>query len=112
MTRTLSLLLALAALTCHASAGEPDKPLDISQLRARVSTGQWTNYPSNPVLKPGGKGEWDAGALGSMTVLKVGEIFHMYYEAWGTRSHNGDSADYLTLQWQTDQSPGFFRTPW
>jgi len=98
MNRSRSLLLAFAVLTCHSSAWEPDKPQDIQQLRARISTGQWTNYPSNPVLKPGAKGEWDAGALGSMTVLKVGEVFHMYYEAWGTRGHNGDSVDYLTLQ--------------
>ena len=33
----------------------------------------WDAYPGNPVLKPGAPGEWDAGALGSMTVLTGGD---------------------------------------
>jgi len=53
------------------------------QLRVLADTGHWSVYPDNPLLRPGAKGEWDAGALGSMTVLKVGEVFHLYYEAWG-----------------------------
>ena len=57
---------------------------------------RWSIYPDNPVLRPGAKGEWDAGALGTMTVLKVGEEFHMYYEAWGVRGEMAE--DYNTLQ--------------
>ena len=38
-----------------------------------------------PVISPGEKGSWDAGALGSMTVVKVGGVYQMYYEAWGVR---------------------------
>jgi hypothetical protein len=63
---------------------------------ASGSPGQWQVYSNNPVLRPGARGEWDAGALGSMTVLKVGEVFHMYYEAWGVRG--AQAADYLSLQ--------------
>jgi hypothetical protein len=37
---------------------------------------------TNPVLRPGPPGTWDAGALGSMSVVRVGEQLHMYYEAW------------------------------
>ena len=98
MTRFLSLLLAAAFLTNGTSAGEPGRSADDPQPRDRAAVGQWTNYSANPVLKPGAKGEWDAGALGSMTVLKVGEVFHMYYEAWGVRGHTGDASDYLSLQ--------------
>jgi hypothetical protein len=61
-----------------------------------ASPGRWQVFTNNPVLRPGAKGEWDAGALGSMTVLKVGEVFHMYYEAWGVRGNH--AADYLSLQ--------------
>jgi predicted GH43/DUF377 family glycosyl hydrolase len=77
-------------------AGEGDAVLSVPQVRALAGTDHWAVYPHNPVLRCGASGEWDAGALGSMTVLKVGELFHMYYEAWGVR---GNSAmDYNTLQ--------------
>jgi len=53
-------------------------------------------HPNSPVLRTGAKGEWDAGVLGAMTVLKVEDRFHLYYEAWGVR---GNSAmDYSTIQ--------------
>ena len=43
-------------------------------------------YEDNPILRTGREGQWDAGALGTMSVLKVDGVFHMYYEAWGERS--------------------------
>ena len=46
----------------------------------------WKDYEKNPIVTIGQKGSWDAGALGSMTVLKVDDTFHMYYEAWGVRT--------------------------
>lgn len=53
----------------------------------------------NPVvLAPGINGEWDAGALGSMTVIKVRDTFHMYYEAWGALSNEGTNGEYESLQ--------------
>lgn len=50
------------------------------------------------VLAPGLNGEWDAGALGSMTVVKAKDTFHMYYEAWGELSKEGTQSEYETLQ--------------
>jgi len=35
------------------------------------------------------RGEWDAGALGSMTVLKVGSVFHIVLEAWEASEKKG-----------------------
>jgi predicted GH43/DUF377 family glycosyl hydrolase len=59
----------------------------------------FTDYAKDPVvLAPGSKGEWDAGALGSMTLLKVDDVYHMYYEAWGALSHEGSTDDYISLQ--------------
>jgi beta-fructofuranosidase len=77
---------------------EADKALSVLQLRDLAGTNCWAVCPNNPVLRPGAKDEWDAGALGSMTVLKVGEVFHMYYEAWGSLGKEGSGADYQTLQ--------------
>jgi len=93
------LLLCLLALW-PASKAQPAgaKTSGVQQLRDMAGTDHWAVYPDNPVLRPGAKGEWDAGALGSMTVLKVGEVFHMYYEAWGSLGKEGSGADYETLQ--------------
>lgn len=57
------------------------------------------DYDGNPILSPGTQGEWDAGALGTMSVLKVDNTFHMYYEAWGRRSGTEwVKEDYYSLQ--------------
>lgn len=53
-------------------------------------------FPGNPVLAPGPAGSWDSGALGSLTVLRVDGVWHLYYEAWGVRGHS--AADYNSLQ--------------
>jgi predicted GH43/DUF377 family glycosyl hydrolase len=68
-------------------------------LPEEKSTTEFKAYEANPVIKPGSKGQWDAGALGSMSVLKVGNVFHMYYEAWGVRSEKEwDAEEYESLQ--------------
>jgi hypothetical protein len=61
-----------------------------------ATPGRWQPFTNNPVLAPRPAGSWDAGALGSMTVLRVGDRFHMYYEAWGVRGHSAN--DYYSLQ--------------
>ena len=78
MQSTLSLLTALLLAPLGvlpaaqpAVAGEGDRTLSVQQLRDLAGTNHWAVYSNNPVLRPGAKGEWDAGALGSMTVLKV-----------------------------------------
>ena len=70
--------------------------LDATALRQLGGPRGFREYPQNPVLKPGPPGAWDAGALGSMTVVKAGGIIHLYYEAWGVRGHS--AADYRSLQ--------------
>jgi hypothetical protein len=56
-------------------AGEGDTVLSVPQVRALAGTKHRAVYPHNPVLRPGTPGAWDSGALGSMTVLKVGDLF-------------------------------------
>ena len=70
----------------------------IEDLRTLSGTSGFKKYDYNPVLVTGLEGEWDAGALGSMTVVKVENIFHMYYEAWGSLDEVGRPEDYSTLQ--------------
>ena len=65
-------------------------------LPVMAGTDHRAMHPHNPVLCCGASGEWDAGALGSMTILKVGELFHMYCEGWGIRENS--AVDYNTLQ--------------
>jgi predicted GH43/DUF377 family glycosyl hydrolase len=40
----------------------------------------WKGYPKNPIIEPGKEGEWDCWAVMSMSVVKVGDTFHLYYE--------------------------------
>jgi len=91
----LPVAAGLIALMPGGAVGS-EESLDTQHLRDLAGAGHWAVYPHNPVLQLGAKGAWDAGALGSMTVLKVGDVCHLYYEAWGVR---GDSAaDYNSLQ--------------
>ena len=81
----------LSLTTCKTSQSS-----GFEQLRNLADTEHFAVYTNNPVLAPGPAGSWDAGALGSMTVLKVGEVFQLYYEAWGVRGQM--SEDYNSLQ--------------
>jgi len=71
----------------------------LDQLEAMAATDGFKPYAGNPVLSVGEKGTWKAGALGSMTVIRVAGVFHMYYEAWGVRTDVSWSRDeYHSLQ--------------
>jgi hypothetical protein len=64
-----------------------------------TSTPGFKSYSSDPiVLTMGRRGEWDAGALGTMSVIRVGALFHMYYEGWSELSETGGAAEYGTLR--------------
>ena len=75
------------------------KALDVHEVRALAIKDGWNVYEGNPVVGCGAAGTWDAGALGSMTVLRVGGVYHMYYESWGVRSEKAwDADEYESLQ--------------
>jgi hypothetical protein len=70
-----------------------------ARLDAIAEAGKWTVYENNPLLSPE-PGNWDGGALGSMTTVLVNDTLRMYYEAWGVRSDNPSDPDdeYSSLQ--------------
>jgi hypothetical protein len=55
-------------------------------------------YAGNPVLSPGTRGEWDAGAIGSVTVIAAEGAVHLFYEAWGDPDPAKEGVDYSSLQ--------------
>jgi len=59
-----------------------------AQWRSLAGKTGWKKYPGNPILSPGGPDEWDRWAIMSMTVVRAGGIFHLYYE--GGRTGVGD----------------------
>ena len=60
---------------------------------------KFKDYAQDPVvLTMGDEGEWDAGAMGSMTIVEVQGIYHMYYEAWGDLSETGTAEEYHTIR--------------
>jgi hypothetical protein len=109
MVRTTILVYLLASSSLLAAEPQPclddlidrarPKALSIDEVRRLGGEGAWRVYGRNPVISTGSSGDWDAGALGSMTVLRVGELCHLYYEAWGVRTETTWNADeYASLQ--------------
>jgi predicted GH43/DUF377 family glycosyl hydrolase len=98
------IIIAIGLIISLAGCGQKNTKKESSDsfedLKANTQmTKGFTDYAEDPViLAPGAKGAWDAGALGSMTVIKVNGVYHMYYEAWGALSHEGSHDDYVSLQ--------------
>ena len=94
-----SLLLWLIP-SCDPSGALPaTDPVVLESLKELASTEGFEPYEGNPVLETGPEGSFDAGALGSMSILKEGDTFHMYYETWGVRSEaEWDADEYESLQ--------------
>jgi len=88
-------ILSLLLISCIRP--EQSKGLALSVLEGLMQLGSiegFKPYDGNPLLSTGTEGSFDAGALGSMSVILVDSVFHMYYEAWGVRSD---------LEWDADE---------
>lgn len=74
--------------------------VDESAVREMAGRDRFKPYVLNPILTTGmqTKDEWDAGALGSASVVRVNGVYHMYYEAWGKLSVEGTKDEYDSLQ--------------
>lgn len=70
----------------------------LEDLKQLGSTEGFKYYGGNPILDTGQEGSFDAGALGSMTVVLVDSVFHLYYETWGLRTDaEWDADEYESL---------------
>jgi predicted GH43/DUF377 family glycosyl hydrolase len=48
----------------------------------------WTPYENNPVMYPGSYGNWDAGRVSAGPVIKVGNTYRMYFNAFRDQYEN------------------------
>ena len=92
------LAIAEPQVSAQVAPAETGQPLDLAALKSLAGRDGFRVYPGNPLLSPGAPGEWDAGAIGSVTVALVDDQFHMYYEAWGRPDPNAEGVNYATLQ--------------
>ena len=74
--------------------------------------GGWSKYASNPVLKVGGTGAWDALNVRMPWVLKVGSTYHMWYvgEATNGGTHIGHATSSNGISWTRDVADPVLRT--
>ncbi|HUT28556.1 MAG TPA: hypothetical protein VMX13_02100 [Sedimentisphaerales bacterium] len=78
------LLSVAAGGCCNRPNNATNGPAAEQALRTKWSSlaGQtaWKPYPHNPIISPGSPGRWDSWGVMSMSVVKVGDVFHLYYE--------------------------------
>ena len=86
----------LAALSFSAQLSWSE-PFDSQAVRRLAGKDQFQRYQHGAVLAPGLADEWDAGAIGSVTVIRVDGELHMYYEG-RAESHDGGGLDFSSLQ--------------
>ena len=103
MERNISIILLISITSLFACTNKGGQTVVdnavIESLKEIASTEGFQPYKGNPVVTMGPEGSWDAGALGSMTVVLAEGVFHVYYEAWGLRSEKTwDAAEYESLQ--------------
>jgi hypothetical protein len=85
--RRLGAMMGTVIAMAGFSLGADDNPSDLKPLYDLAGDHYFKEYAGNPILKPD-KGTCDGAALGTMTVVKVNGVYHMYYEAWGAGDHD------------------------
>lgn len=100
-TKYFLMVLTFMLISCQeTTTNTPDlDPTIVESLKQLASRDGFKPYEKNPVIDVGPEGSFDGGALGSMSVLLVDGIFHVYYETWGVRSSaEWDAEEYESLQ--------------
>jgi len=104
MKKMIYIAFLIAIVGCNQSNKKKVVKVEIQQDKIEtIKNMGFVDYAKNPVvLTMGEDNEFDAGALGSMSVVKVNDVYHMYYEAWARLTHhggqNGEGDDYVSLQ--------------
>ena len=94
---SLGLIATALFFFCNAYSQQYLKKGYQKELLKIAGENRWILFEPNPVIT-GDPGTWDAGALGSMSVLIVKDTLHLYYESWGVRGEGWDHSDYASLQ--------------
>lgn len=104
----LTVVLAASAQVAYA---EPPVPAGV--LDAPAGNGEFLPFAKNPILKRGETGSWDSWAVGSMSVVRAGDVYHMYYEGWGEESIEiGHATSPDGIHWTKDPAnPVIGRSP-
>jgi len=78
----VALILFVCVVGCSKQGAEDEsKSSDLrSEWKRLAGKTAWKEYANNPIIRPGKDGEWDCLAVMSMSVVKVGATFHLYYE--------------------------------
>lgn len=95
--------LILAALLLAGGCGGTGT--NRGRLDDLAGKGLWRDYQDNPILAPGPADSWDAWAVMSMTAVKAGWVFHLYYEGGKTGCPDlqiGHAVSYDGLHWFKD----------
>jgi predicted GH43/DUF377 family glycosyl hydrolase len=105
MNKIIFIAILLAIFGCNQTNKKKSSTNveNIKETDKSANNNGFVDYAEDPVvLTMGADGEFDAGALGSMTIVKVAGVYHMYYEAWARLTHlggqNGEGDDYVSLQ--------------
>ena len=89
-----------------AESEEPSaETLDLDRLRRLAGSGCWRPVAHNPVLTPGPYGSWDGWNVATMSVLRVADTLHLYYEAGRTGVEDyqiGHATSRDGLHWRKD----------
>lgn len=73
-----------------ATGGEPfATPLIVRAYEAFSEDGITWNSSFTPILEPGEKGDWDDARIETVSVIKVGEIYHLYYAGCSSPCNTG-----------------------
>jgi len=98
MNKIIYIAIIIAIFGCNQSNKKKNSANSENTEEVKKSAKKmgFTNYAEDPVvLTMGADGEFDAGALGSMTIVKVAGVYHMYYDY----KANPVSAMYITDQY-------------
>lgn len=103
MTNRTVLLFVLSAIGGNANVNFAQEKSIVQQLQSIAGDRVFQPYATNPILRRGEPGSWDEWAVGSMSVVKAGNTFHMYYEGWGSKTIEiGHATSPDGIHWQKD----------
>jgi hypothetical protein len=89
--------------------GGNDQPRLIRRATADSLTGTWTRESTNPVLDQGGVGAWDEEGVADAKVMKIANVYHMFYASdTGSGISIGHATSSDGIDWTKDPANPVF----